>query len=476
MGNLQERYAIVKELGRGGMGVVYKAQDRMLGRVVAIKRLLEQGNRLLIDRFLGEAKSIAALNHANIIQIYDIGRDQEGLYIITEFVDGLDLEKLIGAKGKLPLKVAMKLILPICRALQYAHERGVIHRDIKPANVLLTNAGEPKIADFGLARLDSMKDLEKTGMIMGTRSYASPEQFKDAKHLDHRTDIYSVGAMFYEMLTGASPQFFRETDLPPAFRPIILKAMARDPENRYPNLTEMLREMGAAFQTRQTPADQAPPPSPSMVRPAPGVPSAVGGTASLVAAAQTELVLVPAGEFLFGQQAQRAELPAFLIDKYPVTNAQFARLKPAHRFPPGEENHPATNLTWLEANAYARQVGKRLPSEAEWEKAARGTDGRNYPWGNHYSPELCNTFESRIGSSTPVDAYPDGQSPCGVMDLAGNVWEWTSTYLNENQTARVLKGGAFNGEAKFALAFARFAYPEKGSLPTAGFRCVRTAE
>ena len=204
--DISQRYQILAELGRGGMGVVYQARDVVLGRVVALKRLLAKDNRFVIERFLKEAKSIAALNHPHIIQIYDIGEDRDGLFITTEFVEGADLARLIARQGKLPFKVALKIIVPTGEALAYAHERGVIHRDIKPANILLTQAGAPKIADFGLARLESEKELEKTGLIMGSLCYTSPEQFKTAKHVDHRTDIYSMGAMFYEMLTGQSPQ------------------------------------------------------------------------------------------------------------------------------------------------------------------------------------------------------------------------------------------------------------------------------
>ena len=237
------RYQILAELGRGGMGVVYKARDRMLDRTVALKRLLSEKNKLLIERFLSEAKSIAALNHPNIIQIYDIGKDDEGLFITTEFVEGSDLSHLLHIRGKLEPKLAIKMIVPVCKALAFAHERGVIHRDVKPANILLTKDGIPKVADFGLARLENDKDMEATGIIMGTRSYASPEQLTDSKHVDHRTDIYAVGSLFFEMLTGQNPRFIRESDIPPRFRSIILKAIERNRDNRYPNLKGFLVDL-----------------------------------------------------------------------------------------------------------------------------------------------------------------------------------------------------------------------------------------
>lgn len=455
MSDISDRYDIITELGRGGMGVVYKAKDKMLGRTVALKRLLAKDNKALIERFLGEAQSIAALNHPNIIQIFDIGQDAQGLYITTEFVDGTDLEKLIKSRKKLAPKVAMKLIVPICKGLHYAHEHKVIHRDIKPANILINNEGVPKIADFGLARTESMKDLEMTGVIMGTRSYASPEQFCDAKNVDHKTDIYSIGAMLYEMVSGKSPQFYRETDAPEIFRAVIAKAMARDPDKRYPSLKTLLFDLAGLGKKQELQTGR------------------VAVPASTEKNVFGEMILIPAGPFHFGPNGKQGDLPAFEIDKYPVTNAQFAQVKPSHSYPPDEINHPVTKVTWIEANGYARKLGKSLPTEAMWEKAARGTDRRRFPWGERFSPQYCNTFESKIGATTPVDAYPEGQSPYGVMDMAGNVWEWTSTYLDQRKTARVLKGGAHNGEARFALTYSKFAYPERGLLPTAGFRCAR---
>jgi len=129
-------------------------------------------------------------------------------------------------------------------------------------------------------------------------------------------------------------------------------------------------------------------------------------------------------------------------------------------------------MTWVQANAYARKMGKRLPSEQEWEKAARGQDGRRFPWGERFSPEFANTSEAGINSITPVDAYPEGKSPYGIMDLSGNLWEWTSTLFKGSDSFRVLKGGAYNGEAKFALCFNKFAYHQDGIMPTFGFRCA----
>jgi len=454
MAKATDRYEILAELGRGGMGVVYKAKDKMLGRVVALKRVLAKDNRAIIDRFKGEAKSIAALNHQNIIQIFDIGDDEDGIYITTEFVEGSDLSRLLKSKSPLPPKTALKIIVPIMKAMAYAHKKGLIHRDIKPANILLTKNDAPKIADFGLARLDYMKDLEVTGMVMGTQNYASPEQFKDSKHVDHRTDIYSIGALFYEMLTGIRPQFLREDTIPDPFKPVILKAMKAEKSRRYQTLNEMIKDLEAVVKG--------------------GKPAAAAKT--IAGKGDVEMVHIAAGPFLFGPKNRKANLPAFSIDKYSVTNARFAKVFAGHSYAPEEAEHPIRGVSWRQASEFARRVGKRLPTEAEWEKAARGTDGRHFPWGNQFTPERCNSFEAGNGTTTPVDAYPSGKSPYGVMDMAGNVWEWTSTRHEKMQSFRILKGGAFDGESRYSRCFERFAHHQEGLFQASGFRCVRAAE
>jgi formylglycine-generating enzyme required for sulfatase activity/tRNA A-37 threonylcarbamoyl transferase component Bud32 len=468
MRGLTERYQIISELGRGGMGVVYKAKDASLGRTVALKRVLSRTNNALIKRFMSEAKSIAALNHPNIIQIFDIGEDAEGLFITTEFVEGTDLARLIKSKGALSPRAALKIIMPICEAMLYAHKQGIIHRDLKPANILLTREGNPKIADFGLARHESMKEMELTGMVMGTQNYASPEQFTDAKHVDMRADIYSIGAMLFEILTGTSPRFFREQAVPPSFIPIVVKAMEADRQRRYQRLDLMIADLSTVWRSPQKEAADLP------TRPlAAELP---GQKAPVVASIPAEdMVLVPAGPFLFGPEHRKVNLPAFFIDIYPVTNEKYALVFPAHTYPSEEANHPVTKVTWVDADAYARKVGKRLPTEAEWEKAARGTDGRRYPWGNAFSPELCNCFDAGNGRTTPVNAYPGGKSPFGAFDMAGNVWEWTTTRHEKATNFRVLKGGAYDGQSKFALCFERFAHHPGGLFQASGFRCVRSA-
>ena len=236
------RYEILSRIGQGGMGVVYKARDNRLRRIVALKRLRSNlsDSQNAIDRFFNEAKSIATLNHQNIVQIYDYGEDLEGHYISMEYVDGVTIRDYLKEKGKLNAEEATRIILSLARGLAVAHERGVIHRDIKPGNILLEKNNKAKLTDFGLARVVDSEDITKTGFMMGTPDYCSPEQLRDAKNVDYRADIYSLGATFYEMVVGQSPKYFREENIPAGVQPLIKKAMASDPKRRYQNVLEFI--------------------------------------------------------------------------------------------------------------------------------------------------------------------------------------------------------------------------------------------
>jgi hypothetical protein len=246
-------YQVVGVLGRGGMGAVYKAVQTALDRVVAIKLLpLEISiDRDFADRFVREARTMAKLNHPNIVSVFDFGTTTEGhLYFVMEFVEGTTLHHLIKSTGLKPNQ-ALELIVSICEALQYAHTEGVVHRDIKPANVLVDTKGRVKVADFGLARVDAPTSEQwgqtMTGMVLGTPDYMAPEQ-KSGSRVDHRADIYSLGVMLYEMLCGQVPQGIFD---PPSQRvsvderidQVVIRAMQQEPDRRYPNTAEMKSEV-----------------------------------------------------------------------------------------------------------------------------------------------------------------------------------------------------------------------------------------
>lgn len=241
---------ILDLLGQGGMGVVYKARQRQLDRLVALKILPPQIGRTeaFAERFTREARSLARLSHPRIVMIYDFGHTESGLYyFIMEFVDGTDLRRVIQS-GELSTSEALTIIPQICEALQYAHEEGIVHRDIKPENILLNRKGQVKIADFGLAKLldrpATVYTLTRADQRMGTPHYMAPEQIEHPHKVDHRADIYSLGVVFYEMLTGELPlgRFpppSQKVQVDVRLDEVVLKTLEKEPELRYQHASEV---------------------------------------------------------------------------------------------------------------------------------------------------------------------------------------------------------------------------------------------
>jgi serine/threonine protein kinase len=202
------RFEVLAEIGRGAMGIVYKAKDPMLERVVAIKTINmgmdRDGAEMYEKRFYQEARAAGGLNHPNIVTVYDIGKTETECYMAMEYIEGAELRSLLLPAKPLPVAQALSIAAQVAEGLAYAHERGVVHRDIKPANIMVPASGAVKITDFGIARMRSSNVQTQTGMMMGSPKYMSPEQVI-GKRADHRSDIFSLGVILYEMLTGAAP-------------------------------------------------------------------------------------------------------------------------------------------------------------------------------------------------------------------------------------------------------------------------------
>jgi len=198
---------IIELIGEGGMGAVYKARQKSLDRLVAVKvlRPADGDDPAFAERFAREAKALAKLTHPNIVAIYQFGQWEDICYLVMEYIDGVDLRQLQNSQQVTPQE-ALSIVPAICEALQFAHDNGVVHRDVKPENILLDQQGKVKIADFGLAKLTEQgvenTALTHTRQVTGTPRYMSPEQHERPTDVDHRTDIYSLGVVFYELLTG----------------------------------------------------------------------------------------------------------------------------------------------------------------------------------------------------------------------------------------------------------------------------------
>lgn len=242
-----ERYHIINKIGQGGMGEVFKANDLRLNRIVALKRLKPtiQNDYLSIQRFMREAKSVARLNSPDIAQVYDMGQDKQGYYISMEFIEGETLKQRLIQNGKMDLKRALFIILDVAQALSFAHKKGIIHRDIKPSNIFITKSENIKLVDFGLVQVKELEKEEITDSAasMGTPAYMSPEQKKDAHAVDSRTDIYSLGLVFCELLVGKLPRVIQLEELPALVRSIVDKALKDNPRHRYNNMPEMIADL-----------------------------------------------------------------------------------------------------------------------------------------------------------------------------------------------------------------------------------------
>lgn len=622
------RYQILEVLGEGGMATVYKAYDTRLEREVAIKVIRRDAfpqdqMEMLLKRFERESKSLAKLSHPNIVGVMDYGEHDGSPYLVMEYLSGGTLRQRLG--NPIPWREAVQLILPIAYALEYVHDRNIINRDVKPSNVLMTEKGQPMLTDFGLVKVfgDEAKEgthLTSSGTGLGTPDYMAPEQWTG--ETTTQSDLYSFGVILYEMITGHRP-YTADTpagvllkqateplplptryvsNLPRDVESVLLKALAKDPGDRYPDMhtlinelqnllagksveasltkTETLREkmtgivrpaatsvaapkpaqtrslvpilvgvgivgliliaglaalvFGSGMLAAPTPTQKAPPPTPSPVPTNTQIPPTETAlptftpTVAAATAAPTEtpflteikdehnvtMIYVPAGEFTMGSDtsgdvsarpAHKVKVEAFYIDKYEVTNELYDACayavecrKPTslgsvkrntYYKNPVFKNYPVVYVTWKMAEQYCEWRGGRLPTEAEWEKAARGADDeRVYPWDSGELSCAYANYQSCNGDTTPVDQYGKGTSPYGLYDMAGNVWEWTSTiflpypydatdgredFLKSGE--RVIRGGGwglFLGSSNVRVD-TRLKVDWNYSGPLVGFRCVR---
>jgi len=264
---IAERYELEEVVGQGGMSTVYKAHDSLLERNVALKVLHQQYNEDedFVERFKREARSVAQLQHPNIVTVIDRGEEAGRQYIVFEFIDGENLKELVVRKGRLDLRDALEIALEVARGLAFAHDHGLVHRDVKPQNVLLNGDGRAKVTDFGIARsLDVDHGMTQTGTILGTSNYIAPEQ-ASGQPVDAHTDVYSLGIVLYEMLTGELPfpgesfvavamKHIQEPapnvldvrgDVPLRVAEMIDRALEKDPEHRFPTMDAFAAEIEA---------------------------------------------------------------------------------------------------------------------------------------------------------------------------------------------------------------------------------------
>jgi eukaryotic-like serine/threonine-protein kinase len=572
-----DKYELQGWIGAGGMAEVFLARHRIHGALFAVKVLAEHlaGDPKVVARFLAEARTAATLGgHPNIAPVFDIGNGDGVYYLIMPYIEGEDVSGYLERHGRLTEAEAVSIVRQVALALVWAAERNVVHRDLKPSNIRIDATGRVIVLDFGIAKAgDIQSALTVKGETPGTIYYMSPEQIR-GDGCDARSDLYSLGVVFFELLTGLKPfdgdsaktiEAGHLHRLPPALgtmlavdpelEQIVKQLLEKDPCERCPSAAELLDRLAALSErlspvqlrpqihspkTEPVPMDSAPfkERKPTEMRVRLIVPSVAGGAAVVAiaiwlaltanAASHTKkspgkrqtqaastiarrslplsisdahglMFLVPAGLFVFGDDSkgspntkQQVELPGFYVDAMEVSNAQFAAFAKATARNASEWNGwrtspdvPVAAVTFSDAQAYCGWANRRLPTEQEWEKAARGTKGAVYPWGNE-------PLDSP-GKLVPVDEYPERQSPFRALNMAGNVFEWTTTRFPVTQTELddmraqtgqgnikrewyCVKGGSFLVEnQEFFRSYMRRGWPVDQGSPAIGFRCVKDA-
>lgn len=595
MGKIVHTYEILEQLGQGGMGVVYKARHIHFDEIYAIKRLWEQfsANEMVLNLFLNEAKILRRLNHKNIVHVTDIFSIENQNYIVMEYVKGRSLDEVIKKEvGPIRRERAINLFKQILEGIAYIHNQPapIIHRDIKPLNILVTDDDTVKITDFGIAKALDAGGNAST-VMKGTPVYMSPEQIINPKSVDIRTDVYSLGMTFYEMLCAKTP-FSGDTtttptavyaaiingEVPPptqfypgitdALSDFVMKAIHKERNYRFANANEMLLALDNLERSGQTTVqdvlaedlyhfrlhhstgETTVQDNPGFIPPfAPkknhenridfgAVPKQVETFSPQVTPGPfncREMVLVDGGRFMMGsydgepdeKPVHEVTVTSFLIGKYQVTQELWQKVMGNNPSNFKGENRPVESVSWFDAvdfcnklsvqeglsKCYSKSIvkksgflnrmvgyqeevitcdfnanGYRLPTEAEWEYAARsGNKSKGYKYSGSNEIEVVSWYGYEKSGRTTHDVGIKLPNELGIYDMSGNVWEWCwdryGSYTSTSETNpkgansgsyRVRRGGSWFGVAERCRVAYRDSGDPGGRSGSVGLRLVRT--
>jgi serine/threonine protein kinase len=547
------KYEWLEFLG-GNMADVYLARELRTERHVIIKVLkAEYCNEAELQlRFAQEARLACQCQHPNIVATFYTDEEAGRPFIAMEHLEGETVRALIQRGGIETQEQAFWIGFQLSLALGYLQTAQIVHRDLKPDNVVVDLCGCAKLLDFGVARLKDSR-LTEFGVRIGTLRYMSPEQVK-SEPLTFSSDMYALGVFLFEMLTLQLPyqaenveDFFgvilrsdpnlsllRNVQVPEEVISVIQRCLEKDPAKRFSSFAQV----SAILRNYLLPErlQQCPPPTPIVLPPDPparktAVPLRWYAIAALFLAcvaaatfwffrrpppppvspprslhlAAGDMVLVDAGTALLGPEAKPQMVQAFYIDVTDVTNNAYLAFcrQSGHAIPPAAQQAPGTdpvvNVSFDDAKAFASWAHERLPTAIEWEKAARGSNGQKFPWGNEWRPDAANIPLNRAAAdnaaATPASSFPSGISPVGALNMIGNVWEWVNTPIVPDQREfQVLskdfspplaptepfyqtKGGSFRyllpkGQ-EAALVYDERSMPARARQSDLGFRCAK---